>query len=124
MVVRAGETPPEIVRIKDSHFTLLFISDLTSAIRFLVLIYAAERLKAYWSLGLDIFAELNKDDPSNNYGPDKRYPGVVLYPADSEEIPVLFKATPKSLMTSTVLRKSFKMMDELDITQRGVHSNG
>ncbi len=37
---------------------------------------------------------------------------------------MLFAATPKASMTSTILMETFQKMDEAGITQRGVDENG
>ena len=71
----------------------------------------------------DIFAELDPEDDIN-IGPGKRHPGLSLLTADGKEIPVLFAANPKASMTSTILKDTFKKMDELGITQRGVDEEG
>ncbi len=77
-----------------------------------------------WSLGIDIFAEWDSSDEFN-FGPGKRHPGLsLLSPVNREEILVQFAATPKALMTSTILMETFQKMDEAGITQRGVDENG
>ena len=76
-----------------------------------------------WSLGIDIFAEW---DPDNEFNmrPGKRCPGLsLIWTVDGKEIPVLFAATPKASMTSTILIQTLQKMDEAGITQRGVEEN-
>ena len=69
---------------------------------------------------VDVFVVLDKDNELNNYGPGKRFPGMVLHDADGVKMPVLFAASPKASMTSTILKEMLKMMDEKKITERGV----
>ncbi len=83
----------------------------------------AKEVSPEWSLGIEIFAEWDPEDDIN-IGPGKRHPGLSLLPADRKEIPVLFEANPKASMTSTILKETFKKMDELGITQRGVDEDG
>ena len=128
MVGPAGETPQELVGIKDSHFSVLPISDFLGQLRFVTVIFAAEELKGGWTVGVDVFAdvvdELDGVDPLCNHGPGKRYPGLSLFGPDGNEIPVLFAATPKASMTSSILKDTFQMMDDLGISQRGVNEDG
>ena len=109
--------------MKDSHFTVTPITDATGTLRFVTVIFAAKDVSPEWSLGIDIFAELDPEDDIN-IGPGKRHPGLSLLSADGKEIPVLFAANPKASMTSTILKETFKKMDELGITQHGVDEYG
>jgi hypothetical protein len=119
-----GEVPKELVGVKDSHYTITPVSDATGNLRFVTIIFAAEKVSPEWSLGIDIFTELDTDD-EYNIGPGKRHPGLSLISAiDGKEIPILFAANSKASMTSTILRKTFQKMDETGITQRGVDENG
>ena len=122
-VVPKGEIPKELVGVKDSHFTVTPITDATGTLRFVTVIFAAKDVSPEWSLGIDIFAELDPEDDIN-IGPGKRHPGLSLLSADGKEIPVLFAANPKASMTSTILKETFKKMDELGITQHGVDEFG
>ena len=109
--------------MKDSHFTVTLITNATGTLRFVTVIFAAKEVSPEWSLSIDIFAEWDPEDDIN-IGPGKRHPGLSLLPADGKEIPVLFAANPKALMTSTILKETFKKLDELGITQRGVDEDG
>jgi len=129
MVATKGEIPRELVGIKNSHFTVLPISDFTGKLQFVTLIFAAEKLKAAWAISINVFSELVEEhldfeDSTRSFGPGKRYPGLLLFNADGNEIPVLFAATPKASMTSGILMQTFQKMDELNITQRGIGEDG
>ena len=127
-VVPRGETPKEVVGIKDSHFTVLPVSDLNGKLVFVKVIFAAKKLSSAWTTGVEVFHELVKEtessDPLRNHGPGKRYPGLVLHNDDGKEIPVLFAATPNASITSSILMETFRQMDEKGITQRGVNNDG
>ncbi len=119
-----GEVPKELIGVKDSHYTITPVSDATGNLKFVTIIFAAEKVSPEWSLGIDNFTELDPDD-EYNIGPGKRHPGLSLISAiDGKEIPILFATNPKASMTSTILRKTFQKMDETGITQRGVDENG
>ena len=123
-VVPRGEIPKELVRVKDSHYTIMPITDATGTLRFVTVIFAAKEVSPVWSLGVDIFAEWDPEDEFN-MGPSKRHPGLSLISTvDGKDILVLFAATPKASMTSTILMQTFQKMDEAGITQRGVDENG
>lgn len=123
-VVPKGQIPKEIVGIRNSHFTVVPVSDFTGKLRFVTLIFAGKTLLPSWVLGMDIFAELDDSTEMGNFGVGKRYPGLSLYDSDGNEIPTMFAATPNGSMTSTILRDMFKEMDIHGITQRGVDENG
>ena len=95
------------------------VNDATGAFRAVVVIFKGKKVQESWVQGVDVFMELDKDNALNNYGPGKRFPGMVLHDADGVEIPVLFAASPKASMTSTILKEMLKMMDEKKITERG-----
>jgi hypothetical protein len=122
-VVPKGEIPKELVGVKDSHFAVTPITNATGTLRFITVIFAAKEVSPEWSLEFDIFAEWDPED-SINIGPGKRHPGLSLLSADGKEIPMLFAASPKASMTSTILKETFKKMDELGITQHGVDEYG
>ncbi|KAL7545121.1 hypothetical protein ACHAWF_013505 [Thalassiosira exigua] len=128
MVGPAGEVSHELVGIKNSHFSVLPISDFRGRLRFVVVIFAAEVLYASWTIGVDVFADaaekVNGIEPLCNFGPGQRYPGLSLFDPEGKEIPVMFAATPKASMTSAILKDTFKMMDDLGISQRGVNEDG
>ena len=109
--------------MKDSHFAVTPITNATGTLRFITVIFAAKEVSPEWSLEFDIFAEWDPED-SINIGPGKRHPGLSLLSADGKEIPMLFAASPKASMTSTILKETFKKMDELGITQHGVDEFG
>ena len=122
-VVSKGEIPKELVGVKDSHFTVTPITGATGTLQFVTVIFAAKEVSPEWSLGIDIFAKWDPEDDIN-IGHGKRHPGLSLLSADEKEIPMLFVANPKASMTSTILKETFKTMDELGITQRGVDEDG
>ena len=118
-MVPAGEIPRELVGVKHSHFTVLPISDLTGALRFVAIIFSQEKLTPALGLGVDVFVEWDDTNFANNFGPGKRHPGLSLYNADGSKVPVYFDATPNASMTSEVLKNIFQKMDDLGIDERG-----
>ena len=99
----AGETPWELVSIKQSHFTVLPVSYFNGDLRFVTIIFAAGKLNPSLALGVDVFAEWDEEDFAGNFAPGKCHPGMSLFDKDGNEIPVLFAASPKSSMTSAIL---------------------
>jgi hypothetical protein len=123
-VVPRGEIPKELVGVKNSHFTITPITDATGTLQLVTVFFSSKELSPEWSLGIDIFAEWDSSDEFN-FGRGKWHPGLsLLSPVDREEIPVLFAATPKASMTSTILMETFQKMDKSWITQHGVDENG
>jgi hypothetical protein len=120
---RKAKFQKELVGVKDSHFMVTPITDATSTLWFVTVIFAAKEVSPEWSLGIDIFAEWDPED-NINISHGKRHPGLSLLSADGKEVPVLFAAKTKASMTSTILKETFKKMDELGITQRGVDECG
>ena len=119
-----GQIPKETVGIKDSHFTVLPVHDLTGKFRLVAVIFASEKLNPSWALGVDIFAEIDEEDFANNFGPGKRFPGLDILDDEGNEVPVVFAATPNASMTSAVLMQIFKKMDEKGISTRVYDSDG
>ena len=113
-----------MVGIKHSLFMITPVSDFTGALRFITVIFATEKLKAHWGLGVDVFAEFDGHDFAENFGPGKRCPGLHLHGEYGIEIPVPFAASPKAPTTSRILMETFRRMDELGISERGVDENG
>ena len=57
MVVPCGEIPKEEVGVNNSHYTLAPFTDLNGDLRFLVVIFAAAKVRPCWAMGVDVFAE-------------------------------------------------------------------
>jgi hypothetical protein len=106
-VVPKGKIPKELVGVKDSLFTVTLITNATSTLWFITVIFGANEVSPEWSLSIDIFAEWDPEEDIN-IDPGKRHPGLYLLSADGKEIPVLFASNTKSLVTSTILKETFK----------------
>jgi hypothetical protein len=107
-VVLRGNIPKELVGVKDSHYTIMPVTDAMGTLRFvMVILFAAKEISPGWSLSVDIFAEWDPDDEFN-MGSGKRHPGLSLISSiEEKEILVLFSADPKESMTSAILRQTF-----------------
>ena len=116
-VVLRGNIPKELVGVKDSHYTIMPVTDAMGTLRFvMVILFAAKEISPGWSLSVDIFAEWDPDDEFN-MGPGKCCPGISLISViDGKEILILFAANPKASMTSTILMQTIKKMDKARIT--------
>ena len=57
VVVPAGVIPKQLVNIKNSHFTVVPVSNLRDELVFVTIIFKGEKLLPVWSMGVDIFAE-------------------------------------------------------------------
>jgi hypothetical protein len=123
-MVPEGEVPKIVTSTKNSHFTLFPINDFTGDLRFCTVIFKGDKLNPLWALGFDAFAPLNENDELQNFGPGKRYPGLVLIKKDGPEIPVLYSASPNASMDSNILKQTMQRMDELGITERGFNEDG
>ena len=93
-------------------------------LRFLVVIFAAAKVRPCWAMGVDAFAEWNDNDYTCNFGLGNRHPGLSLIDRDGKAIPVMFAATKNASMDESVLMQAFKMMDDLGITERGIDEDG
>lgn len=123
-VVPKGQIPKERVGIKDAHYTVLPVNDVSGRLRCLAVIFKGEKLSPSLVLGCDVFADWDDDDYISNFGPGKRYPSLPIHDHEGNDVPVVFAATPNASMTSTVLMQVFKKMDEKGISKREYDSNG
>ena len=119
-----GKVPKEEVEVNEAHFTLTPFNDFSGNLRFVVLIFAGEKMNQLSPMGVDIFAESGSTNKFNNFGPGKRHPGMSLYNSHDREVPVLFVVTPNASMNGSMLLQAFKEMDRLDVTERGIDENG
>ena len=60
-VVPRGEVPKQEVGVGEAHFTLAPFNDFLGFLRFIVVIFAAEKLNPLWAMGVDIFEEWNPE---------------------------------------------------------------
>lgn len=119
-LVPNGVIPKALVGISSSHFTVFPVSNFTGQLVLVQVIFKGSKFKASWGIGIDIFAkELDaQDDPSVNFGPGKRYPGLSIF-CNGIEVITLFDASPKASMTSSILRNVVKTLDDQKLTKRG-----
>ena len=123
-VVPKGQVPKERVGIKDAHYTVVPINDLTGRLRCVAVIFKGEKVVPSMAVGCDPFADFDDDDYASNFGPGKRFPGLPIHDHEGKEVPVVFAATTNASMTSTVLMQIFEKMDEKGISKREYDSNG
>jgi hypothetical protein len=98
--------------------------DATGALHFVMVIFAAKELSPKFTLGIDIFVKWDNNDEFN-VSPRKCHSGLSLSSAvNGKNILVWFAAIPKASMTSTILKETLQIMDEVGITQRGVDGKG
>jgi hypothetical protein len=90
----------------------------------LVMIFSAKKLPKSWCLGIDVFANFNKDNYKNNFGIRRRYPGLQLFCDNSTIIPICWAASPKTCMLGEILTLVFRQMDKLGITKHGLNKHG
>ena len=124
-VVPEGVDADVAVGIKDSHFTVVPVTDATGDLVFVCLIFKGAKLMSTWTHGVNVFAELDETNDVNNFGTGKRYPGMnITCPNTGRVVPVMFAASPKASMTSKILKDLMAAMDMKGITSRGVDDNG
>jgi len=124
-VVPRGAIPAEVVSTKNSHFSILPVSNLLAETVLVTVIFKGERLSPAWALGCDVFAEwVEGSEVVDNFGPGKRFPGLSLFDSNGKEIPVLFAATPSASMVGTILRDTFAALNRLGIARRGTDERG
>ena len=112
--------------MKDCHFTLLPVNDLTGRLRFVAIIFPGENVKMSWAHGVDVFKPLNEKAGKylTNFGPGKRFPGLVLTYDDGSEVPAGYFTTPSTSMDANVLREIYETMEEKRIFLRGEDERG
>ncbi len=65
-----GKTPTELVGTKNSHFTVLPISDFNNNLHFVTVIIVTEKLNSAWVHGYNIFSDWTDVE---EFGPGKKY---------------------------------------------------
>ena len=124
-VVGTGTTPREIVGTRDSHFTVVPVTDGTGELRVVVIIFASKNLNADWMGGEDVFADnYDHDCYENNLGLGRRFPGLELQHDDGTDVLIVFACHPSGSMTGGILKEVFEKMDKNGITKRGSDENG
>jgi len=79
-VVPRGSIPAEVVSTKNSHFSILPVSNLLGQTVLVTIIFKGEKLSPAWPLGCDVFAEwVEGSDVVDNFGPGKRFPGLLVF---------------------------------------------
>ncbi len=120
MMCPVGQTPLQVASTKDSHFTVVPVSNALGDLVLILIIFKGENLRPMDAMGVDIFADECEGGFLANCGPGKRYPGGPTCIYNGIEIPCLCAASPKSSMNGPILRSVFAKLDELGVTERGI----
>jgi hypothetical protein len=124
LVVAKGQAAKNVVGTNCSHFTVVPITNLNGKMVMLVMMFAAKKLPKSCCLGIDVFADFDKDYYKNNFGVGRRYSGLQLFCEDGTIIPICWAASPNACMLGEILTLVFRQMDKLGITKRVLTEHG
>ncbi len=88
------------------------------------MIFAAKKLPKSCCLGIDVFADFDKDNYKNIFGIGRRHSGLQLFCEDGTIMPICWAASPNACMLGEILTLVFQQMDKLSITKRGLTKHG
>lgn len=106
---------------KTSRWTSIGLTAATGEPVMSVIIFAAEKIDARIKLGFDLRAENPYDenlDWEHQKGPGKAFPGAPTCTFRGKKIPPLVTCTPSGSITSEILQKVFKRLDDLGVYER------
>lgn len=98
--------------------------DFMGKLRFIVVIFATEKLDMDWTFGKDVFAELDESHLLENHGLGNHYPSLNIFHPNGEKVPVMFWATSNGSINSTILCDFYNDMESLGIAKNSINTRG